>query len=406
MSSLYLESLISREKKETSQQLPLVMIDHQGNLQQSASGKKVQGKIIWKSRKRGSHIRDQNEVPPPDAVEEPESSVVPESNAARNYLYLSFRLSESEFIPFQRATIIHYCHFLLYQCGFTPLPFHQLEEVVENEIINTVDEESRSQSFKSLQKQRKILQFVSQLQDAFSGIDRFLSLSSSEPKNDSILPILKFGVGIGPSMNNLKKIFFLNFRTNTSHNNSSYRLPEMNVPKKTSDKWKRMLLHKLIEFQSSNDGCFSVGSSSSSASSSSTAAKNGNIYLFFQVASAELLSSSSSSSTDSTELLQNDLLKFFSFSHSVPFSSHFVQPSSEREEQSSVSSENSLTHREKQIQKKLFHLNIELETGSSSEKLMEFSDNDNGAAGDEHSGGGEGGWFVLRKGIKVLKVSL
>jgi hypothetical protein len=404
MSSLYLESLISREKKETSQQLPLVMIDHQGNLQQSASGKKVQGKIIWKSRKRGSHIRDQNEVPPPDAVEEPESSVVPESNAARNYLYLSFRLSESEFIPFQRATIIHYCHFLLYQCGFTPLPFHQLEEVVENEIINTVDEESRSQSFKSLQKQRKILQFVSQLQDAFSGIDRFLSLSSSEPKNDSILPILKFGVGIGPSMNNLKKIFFLNFRTNTSHHISSDHLPEMNVPKKTSDKWKRMLLHKLIEFQSSNDGCFSVGSSSSSSSSSTSAVKNGNIYLFFQVTSAELLSSSSSSSsTDSTELLQNDLLKFFSFSRSVPFSSHFLQQSPPHEEQPSVPSEN-LTHREKHIQKKLFHLNIEIGTGYSSEKLMEFSDNDYVATGNDNNGGG--GWFVLRKGIKVLKVSL
>jgi hypothetical protein len=402
MSSLYLESLVSKEKKETSQQLPLLMMDNQGNLQQSVSGKKVQGKIIWKSRKRGSQDSNQNELPP-YAVEDPESSDVTESRVTRNYLDLSFTLSVQEFVPFQRATIINYCHFLLYQCGFTPLPFHQLKEIVENEIINNVYEESRSRSFKSLQKQRKLLRFVSQLQDAFSGIDSFLFLYSSRPKNGSILPILKFGVGIGPSVNNLKKIFFLNFCT-TSHNNSSDHLPEMNVPKKTSDKWKRMLLHKLIEFQSTNDGCFSVGSSSSSSSSSSSAVKNGNIYLFFQVASEELLSSSSSS-TDSTQLLQNDLLKFFSFSHSVPFSSHFLQQQlPPREEERSSFPREKLTHREKQIQKKLFHLNIELGPGSS--KTMEFSDSDNAAGdgdGDRTSGGG---WFVLRKGIKVLKVSL
>jgi hypothetical protein len=269
-----------------------------------------------------------------------------------------------------------YFYFILYQCGLVPLPFPQFQQIVEDE--NNGDD-APDLTFKRLQKRKKQFTFVSQMSKSISALEDFFEYLSNSIYSSNVL----LAMGIGPSVNNLKKVFFLQFhglpdRSNDLLSNDQKLNDQMK--NKVIEKLKRQFIQQLIQFQSDNDNSFSLASSTSLISS----IKNGNIFFFLQINPFILEEYSKLFPDKSIELME-----MFSFLHKSPFPSDFLLSDSQKKPSFSA-------HRQRQIQKRIFHLKIHInENNQEEEKEINICNDQQ----DQLSMG----WLVSKNGIKVLK---
>jgi hypothetical protein len=318
---------------------------------------------------------------------------------SQNVLFIPFKITDIE-IRWRKLNLFlfsNYCYFLLYQKECCPAPFSQLEKDITNRAMN-----DSSSSSAQLRKDEKLIEFVERFKFVFHHLELFFekmeNCSSTVP-----LHVDYMGIGFGPSMSNFKKVFILRFPSSHSTDNDrpisigNSSFSSLNLTNRF-EKYRRSFLQKLIEYDST----------SNESINKHIKLKNNNIFLFFHLKypqeklPAELLTNSS-------------ILSEFSYSHSfsIPYDL-LVQTSSKDNGGNSNIVRGLDERRKKQLQKKLFQINIEYNSSSSSEAdndtmQSECYENDSRQHGillDTNSAKeiySPQHWFVLRKGIKPLR---
>lgn len=323
-------------------------------------GKLVVKKNIILQRKATSTVA-QETVTNEEKDEEDSESIEDNLNetASKNLFYFQLPLISS--IPYTRIQFLlfsQYIYSLLYQYGLIPMPFLQLKQVLQK---RSEYEESPPHliTYKKRLNHLRIKAFVEEVENILQTLEVWMTKEFIDKGSLKSFYSQYLGIGFGPSINNLKKVFLLHFPSSLPDNTGEISTTQSEAMQ--TNRLKRVFVQKLIESESSVD-----------VNPNATARlKHGNMFIFIQLPQS---SSSSSQVSSSPELLQR-----FYLSDVIPSVSNWLNDCSRLS-----------SHQQRQMQRKLSRITI---NWSSSTITTSNSFVDHGHLS----------WLLLRKGVKVLK---